>query len=124
MLLDFLKENSGNPLTIEQIALGLNGENAPGKSTVYRLINRLVEEGAVRRFSKGNSRHFVYQLLDCNVCADHMHCRCVSCGKLFHMNHKLSKDMESLLALNGFLLDTGKTTLLGTCKGCTQKVSL
>lgn len=124
MLLDFLKENSGNPLTIEQIALGLNGENAPGKSTVYRLINRLVEEGAVGRFSKGNSRHFVYQLLDCSDCADHMHCRCVSCGKLFHMNHKLSKDMESLLALNGFLLDTGKTTLLGTCKGCTQKVSL
>ena len=124
MLLDFLKENSQTPLSIEQIAAGLTGENAPGKSTVYRLINRLVEEGAVRRFAKGNSRHFVYQLLDCRDCADHMHCRCVSCGKLFHMNHQLSKDMERLLAAGGFSLDTGKTTLLGTCKGCTQKVSL
>lgn len=122
MLLEFLKENSATPLSIEEIAAGLSArENAPGKSTVYRLVNRLVEEGAVRRFAKGNSRHFVYQLLECKGCNDHMHCRCVSCGKLFHMNHQLSRDMEEMLAKGGFSLDAGKTTLLGTCRGCTPK---
>ncbi len=124
LLLDFLKEHSGTPLSIEEIAAGLTGDGAPGKSTVYRLVNRLVEEGSVRRFAKGNSRHFVYQLLDCHGCKEHMHCRCVSCGKLFHMNHQLSRDMETLLAANGFSLDTGKTTLLGTCQGCKQEGAL
>ena len=124
MLLTFLEKNQAHPLTIEEIVFGLSGEHAPGKSTVYRLMNQLVQEGVVRRIVRGNSRHFVYQLLDCRDCADHMHCRCVSCGKLFHMNHQLSKDMERLLAAGGFSLDTGKTTLLGTCKGCTQKESL
>lgn len=120
LLLEFLKQNSSTPLSIEQIVAGLQGENAPGKSTVYRLMNHLVEEGRVRRFAKGNSRHFVYQLLECHGCSDHLHCRCVSCGKLFHMDHTLSKNMEQLLASGGFSLDTGKTTLQGTCQGCKQ----
>lgn len=121
LLLDFLKENSGNPLTIEEIAAGLTGEEAPGKSTVYRLVNRLVEEGSVRRFPKGNSRHFVYQLLDCHGCREHMHCRCVSCGKLFHMDRSVSLELKQTLASGGFSLDTANTTLLGTCKGCSKE---
>lgn len=123
MLLDFLQQNSGNPLTIEEIAAGLTGEEAPGKSTVYRLINRLVEEGSVRRFPRGNSRHFVYQLLDCHGCCEHMHCRCVSCGKLFHMDHSVSLQLQQRLASDGFSLDTANTTLLGTCNGCKQEGS-
>ena len=120
LLIEFLKKNSNNPLSIEQIVMGLQGQSSPGKSTVYRLVNRLVEEGYVRRFSQGNNRHFVYQLLDDKGCADHMHCRCVSCCKLFHMDHKLSKTMEQMLAGSGFALDPQKTTLMGTCKGCSK----
>ncbi len=121
-LLDFLQQNSSNPLSIEEIAAGL--KEGTGKSTVYRLVNRLVEEGSVRRFTQGNSRHFVYQLLDCHGCSDHMHCRCVSCGKLFHMDHKASSNLKETLALGGFSLDTANTTLLGTCQGCTGKERL
>ena len=124
ILLSFLERNSGNPLTIEEIAAGLAGEDAPGKSTVYRLMNQLVEEGMVRRFSQGSNRHFVYQLLNCHGCEDHMHCRCVSCGKLFHMDSKTSSSMQKMLASTGFSLDAGKTTLLGTCNGCGAKERL
>ncbi len=124
LLIDFLKKNSNNPLTIEEIAVGLQGESSPGKSTVYRLVNRLVEEGVVRRFPKGNSRHFVYQLLDCKGCADHMHCRCVTCGKLFHMDHKTSENMQQLLMSSGFSIDPQKTTLMGICKGCNKGAAL
>lgn len=118
LLLDFLQQNSANPLTIEEIAAGLQGETVPGKSTVYRLVNRLVEEGSVRRFSKGNSRHFVYQFLECHSGCQQMHCRCVSCGKLFHMDHTLSQQLKKTLAVGGFVLDTANTTLMGRCKGC------
>lgn len=116
-LLAFLRQHAAQPLTIEQIVSGLSGERAPGKSTVYRLMNQLVQEGAVRRFVRGNSRHFVYQLMQ-ETCHSHLHCRCVSCGKLYHLDDELSRNMGQLLAHNGFALDPAKTTLLGTCHGC------
>ena len=44
-LLDFLREHKEEHYTIDQIILNLQGEHTPGKSTVYRLIKQLVEEG-------------------------------------------------------------------------------
>ena len=121
----YLSAHSQESFTVEELTEALAkeyGENAPGKSTLYRLLPRLEQEQTVKRFEKEGAHRPYYQMISCDH--EHLHLKCTACGKLFHMNHKLSKDMESLLALNGFLLDTGKTTLLGTCKGCTQKVSL
>jgi Fur family ferric uptake transcriptional regulator len=118
ILLDFLKQNLTKGLSIEDIVSGLSGEHAPGKSTVYRLMNQLVEEGKVRRFVRGNSRHFVYQLMGSEHCQSHLHCRCVACGKLFHVDETLSRRVGQMLAPQGFSLDTAQTTLLSTCEGC------
>ena len=116
-LLTFLQENADRPMTISHIATGLSGERVPGKSTVYRLMDRLVQEGAVRRFVRGNSRHFVYQIMT-ERCHEHLHCRCVSCGKLYHLDRSVLAHMEQMLATSGFVLDPAKTTLMGTCDGC------
>ena len=54
MLTGFLKDNNESALSAEEIAEGLKEkykEEAPGKSTVYRLLSRLCEEGSVKRFS-------------------------------------------------------------------------
>ncbi len=117
MLLAFLQNGSALPMTIEQIAEGLARQGGPGKSTVYRLMNQLVEEGAVRRFVRGNSRHFVYQLMP-ERCMAHLHCRCVACGRLYHLDETLSQSMSQQLASLGFALDAGKTMLVGTCSSC------
>ncbi len=117
LLLSFLEQNCAHPLTIEEISRGLNGASAPGKSTVYRLMNQLVQEGKVRRSVKGNSRHFVYQLIE-ERCHAHLHCRCVNCGKLYHLDEQLSVDVGRLLQQTGFALDRKQTTLFGTCQGC------
>jgi len=117
VLLTYLKQHADHPMTISQIAMGLTGEHVPGKSTVYRLMDRLVQEGLVRRFVRGNNRHFVYQLMS-EQCHGHLHCRCVTCGKLYHLDPGLSENMGQLLVQSGFALDPAKTTLLGTCNGC------
>lgn len=121
ILLTFLRQHVAAPLSIEEIAAGLQGENAPGKSTVYRLMNQLVESGQVRRFVNGNSRHFVYQLMGCEQCNHHLHCRCVTCGRLFHLDEATSGSMRQMIEETGFALDAAKTTLLGTCGACTEK---
>lgn len=116
-LMAFLEQNRSRPMTVEQIALEISGTDAPGKSTVYRLMHQLVQDGTVRRFVRGNSRQFLYQYIQ-KECHGHLHCRCVTCGKLVHLDEETSQNMGRLLSQSGFALDSRQTTLLGVCKVC------
>lgn len=121
MLLGYLAELK-EPCTIDEICDGLSSSaEAPGKSTVYRLINRLVEEGSVKRFVKSGSKQFVYQLVADEECHHHLHMKCVNCGKLLHMEHKMSEELIGLIAAgNEFAVDSEETTLFGKCKECKE----
>ncbi len=116
VLLTFLEQNQSRMLTIEQIAAGLQSQSV-GKSTVYRLMNQLVEAGEVRRVVQGNSRRFGYQLVP-TPCHGHLHCRCVTCGRLYHLDSAVSGELGQLVKPLGFALDPSKTTLMGVCDGC------
>ncbi len=117
-LLAFLRRHALTPLSIEDMVAGLH---TMGKSTVYRLVNQLVESGDVARFVKGNNRHFVYQYLERDDCRRHLHCRCVTCGKLYHLDDAAARGVQKTLGATGFFLDPGKTVLMGTCAGCGGK---
>ncbi len=124
LLCEYLRRHSALPQSIHQIAEGLRAEApalAPGKSTVYRLVNRLVEQGEVRRFVRGNSRHFVYQMLSCAAPAGHLHGRCLVCGRIVHIDAPTSHELGRLLGRAGFVLDEGQTTLLGLCAACGER---
>lgn len=49
-LLAFLSAHADKQFTVEQLLTAM-GDEAPGRSTVYRALDRLVEEGTVRRFA-------------------------------------------------------------------------
>lgn len=74
LLFEFLREHQGQQLTIDEIISGL-GSNTPGKSTVYRLMARLTDEGEVQRFAKGDRRKFLYQFVSGSDCSCHLHLR-------------------------------------------------
>lgn len=122
VLTDFLRQHSETPYTVEELAGELErlfGETAPGKSTLYRLINRLVEEGTVKRFVKGNSRHFVYQIAGGEDCHHHLHMKCTDCGRLIHMGHEQSEMiLDSIFGDTSFEVDREQTTIFGVCAEC------
>lgn len=119
ILLDFLKSTSNSQYTIEEISLQLSDKNSIGKSTLYRIMNALVEEGKVSRIPCGNSRHFVYQYLDCPDCHRHFHLKCTKCGALYHLGNKESEIMHSVISLSdNFVIDESKSILMGTCGKC------
>ena len=96
--------------------------DAPGKSTIYRLIGQLVEKGTVKRFVRGNSRQFLYQLAGSEECHSHLHLKCTECGKLLHMGHSLSEQLLSdILGESDFSVKVDSTTLFGCCKDCRIK---
>lgn len=123
ILLAYMKAHSDEAFTVEELCRRIQEEpavlSAPGKSTVYRLMPELVEEGLVKRFVKGNSRKFLYQMVCGDHCERHLHMKCSVCGKLYHMEDQESEELLlQVLRRHHFQIDEGKTVLFGQCEGC------
>ena len=123
-LIDFLREHREESFTVEEIVCGLqktDAQKVPATSTVYRLITKLVEEGSVKRFVKGHSRQFLYQIVDREHCRSHLHLRCMDCGKLIHLNEKISEDLlQAIRSTSDFSVDEEETVLMGACATCSE----
>ena len=125
MLLQLLQERGESAYTVEELVLRLHeayGERAPGKSTVYRLITRMTEEGTVKRFVRGRSRQFSYQIVGGERCHAHQHLKCMGCGRLIHLDEGVSDDLLCRVrACSDFAVDEEETVLFGACGSCSRK---
>ena len=122
----FMSENRDRSFTIDEITEGLfalSGEGAaPGRSTVYRLMGRLVEEGKARRFVNSESRKASYQLVTCEHCDSHLHLKCKDCGMLIHMDGAMSDELlNRIRSYSNFAVDEEETVLYGRCKDCNKR---
>ena len=118
-LLGFLRSRADTSFSLEEVCANLTVDGK-GKCTLYRQMAKLVEEGAVSRISVG-SRKFVYQYMDKQHCAEHLHLKCLDCGKLLHLDSDTSTTLErSLLNKEGFSLDSS-CILYGKCRECNSK---
>lgn len=114
-LLDFLKENNEVAFAIEDIASRIS----VGKSTIYRLMPKLIKDGIVKRFTKGTTRVFLYQYINCEECSGHLHMKCTDCGKILHMDNKITNALLSnIMCDNEFSVDKNQTILFGKCSHC------
>ena len=122
MLEEFMYKNRDNSFTIDEINEKISSEvgaSAPARSTVYRLIKALVEEGRVRKFVNSDSRRASYQLVCGNHCEAHLHLKCMGCGVLIHMDESLSDELvRAINSKNNFSLDEEETVLYGRCSAC------
>ena len=125
MLSDFLRDHCEQAFSVEDLIEGMRlayGEKIPGTSTVYRLVTKLVDEGTVKRFVKGHSRHFVYQIVEGEDCRSHLHLKCIGCGKLLHLDEKISNELLNKVRDNSdFSVNEEETVLFGECSDCNHK---
>ena len=118
-IIGFYKNNPDKAFSLEEICDRLTKDGS-GKSTLYRQTAKLVEDGLVSRIPLG-SRKFVYQYMDKQHCAEHLHLKCLDCGKLLHLDSDTSTTLErSLLNKEGFSLDSS-CILYGKCRECNSK---
>lgn len=116
-VLSFFEDNAERQFTIDELIEAL-GEDAPGKSTVYRLVKKLEEEGAVRRFTREGTSKSVYQLAGTHCCSEHLHIKCVDCGLLIHLDHDAQ---DELTKSTGFVIDDSLSMLYGRCAACARR---
>ena len=116
-VLSCFEENADGQFTIDELMDALGG-NAPGKSTVYRLVKKLEEEGMLRRFTREGTSKAVYQLAGTHCCSEHLHIKCVDCGLLIHLDHETQDEFTKS---TGFVIDDSLSMLYGRCAECARR---
>jgi len=121
LVLGCISNSRGRHLTAEDIVARLQKKGTPvGKSTVYRYLNLLAEEGAVRKFLLPEGQSACYQYLrNADGCKGHYHLKCSGCGVLLHVEcEQMDKTAGAILQSHHFRLDNVKTVLYGQCAKC------
>ncbi len=118
-ILDFFIAHKDQHHTVEEVCNALSGaKDAPGKSTVYRQIARLCEDGVLRRFASAGASSFVYQYAVGQDCQHHFHLKCDRCGRLVHMEcEHLYGVRRHIQNEHGFLIG-GTSVIYGICATC------
>ncbi|MFA0815291.1 MAG: Fur family transcriptional regulator [Anaerofustis sp.] len=115
-----LKENAQRHWNAREIAqqLRAHGEEV-SRATIYRCLDRLTAEGAVRKYTAEAGELACYQLCTDAACSNHFHLKCRSCGKLIHLECGMMEDVQKHIAEDHrFVLDPCQTVLYGECEMC------
>ena len=113
-ILEFFRKNDGQ-FSADQVASALP---EIGKSSVYRLLPKLAEEGLLQKVTVDKRRLYSYLFENCHR---HLHAECTSCGSLIHLDEKTSHEIESGLERIGLHFDE-RSVLPCLCRECQKKL--
>ncbi len=118
-LLTFLEQHRDEPLSAEQIAERITSEGGEiSLSAIYRNLERLEQDGSVRRSAAEDGRKAVYQYTG-GECGEHLHLRCTDCGSMIHLDHPTTEALrDAAQSCGGFSIDERKTVIYGRCSKC------
>lgn len=118
-LLKFLKERSLQHFSVDEVVFEMQdrGERI-GRSTVYRYLELLAEQGSVRKYQSQGVTQYQH-VDDAASCDAHFHMMCSRCGDLLHVDCSLMHVMcQHMMQEHGFRLDPRETILVGLCERC------
>lgn len=121
LILEVLESHGSGHLTVDDVtALLAEKETVVGKSTVYRYLEKLAEEGVVKKYTVDGERSVCYQyLVSHESCSNHYHMKCEKCGKLIHMEcETVDKLTEHIFTHHNFRLNGAKCVFYGICDKC------
>ncbi|MDD6490059.1 MAG: Fur family transcriptional regulator [Clostridia bacterium] len=123
-ILKYLVDNSDSHVTVCQIAdyLSSNG-NHVGVTTIYRHLEKLLEQGLVRKYTVDGSTGACFQYVQENSrCREHFHLKCEKCGCLIHLEcSHLDELYEHIYDDHAFRINPFRTVFYGICKECSAK---
>ena len=123
-LLAFLAKNEHKEFSVQSLHEALLAEGiVVGKSSLYRLLEKLCETGEVRKFRDAETRLAVFQYVgNAADCSRHLHLKCKACGRLIHLHCELAGELVShISAEHGFRIDSKGSVLYGLCRACAEE---
>ncbi len=124
LLVEYLKSNPDKRFTARDIYEEIL-KNFPtvNRTTIYRNLDRLCEQGILVRYREPNQDSWFYQYSSGHQhCNEHMHAQCTECGKIFHLENQFVDDFEEKLhSVYGLDISEEKTIIIGKCDQCSSK---
>ena len=120
-LLAYLKATPGVHHTAAELKEHFEDDGTPiGTATIYRQLERFVNEGQVQKYFIGTGESACYAFVDSpSACSSHFHCKCEQCGRLIHLDCEELREIQThLLEHHGFRWNAGKTVFYGLCDQC------
>ncbi len=124
-ILAFLKNAEDRHVTAEEVYLHLKeARSSVGKTTVYRQLEKLVDDGVLNKFITGLNAPACFEYIDPDDCGAEQACyhlRCEKCGRLIHLHcGEVTELSHHIMEEHGFLIDPRRTVFYGICEDCRQ----
>ncbi len=124
VILDCLKNLADRHITADELTEQVH-KKAPniGRATIYRYLNQLHEEGAVKKYALPDGAGFCWQYIgEHSQCHSHYHLKCNLCGTVTHLESEILDNLSAALKkTDGFEIDEGDTVFYGKCANCQNK---
>ena len=124
-LLDYLRSTGSEHVTVGELCGHFQRRGRPiGTATVYRQLERMVDEGLVSKYTIDASSPacFAYIGADSHQSGSCFHCKCESCGRLIHLHcEELQGLSEHVRAQHGFSINPMRTVFYGLCEDCIER---
>ena len=121
----FLESVRGEHLTAKDMQERLAAQGVQlGTATLYRQLERLVNEGTVRKYALGPGNGACFEYVGQDACThEHcFHCMCSECGRLIHVEcEQLATIAQHMIDHHGFTIDPLRTVFYGMCDKCTSQ---
>ncbi|MCR5108844.1 MAG: transcriptional repressor [Lachnospiraceae bacterium] len=122
-LIDYFVGLNGEHTTAAEICNDLKSKGSSiGMATVYRQLEKLVDEGIVNKYfiDEGSSACFEYAA---DVTGDTYprcyHMKCESCGRLIHLDCAEIRNLEEhVFSEHSFRINPLRTVFYGLCEEC------
>lgn len=117
-VLEVIKNTRTHPTAEEIYSMALKVEPKISKSTVYRNINILVENGVIKRITIPNRPDRYDYLYD-----NHQHAICTECRKVFDFYYSFDKESieKSITEQLGKEFEIDCVKIVGICEDCKSK---
>lgn len=118
----YLKSRNGEHITAQDVCDHFRAIGNPiSTTTVYRQLERLVEEGTVNKYIIDASSPACFEYSGHEE-AEHTscyHCKCEKCGRLIHLHcHEIEALFFHMEQEHHFRLDPSRTVFYGICQEC------
>lgn len=122
-ILSFMKSMVGEHITVNDICRYFADTGTKvGITTIYRHLEKLVEEGVVKKYTLDNTTAACFEYIDTqNECKQNgcNHLKCIKCGRLIHLHcDELQLTEKHIFEHHKFKLDMTRTILYGLCQDC------
>lgn len=94
-----------------------------GLTTIYRYIDKLVEEGTLNK-TIGEDNTMYYQYLEECDSLNHFYLKCTNCGEMIHVDCDCIEDLSShILKHHKFITSREHIIINGICNKCCKGVN-